>query len=83
MQDSSSGSNREVKEHSNQGADEHSDQNEERAWLPAALFVERLEIVRQEAKEGLLQIRLGVTLVYREESFANLLRRDMALRVHD
>jgi hypothetical protein len=83
MQDSSSGSNREVKENSNQGADEHSDQNEERAWLPAALFVERLEIVRQEAKEGLLQIRLGVTLVHREESFTNLLRRDMALCVHD
>jgi hypothetical protein len=47
MQDSSSGSNGEVKENSNQGTDEHSDQNEERAWLPAALFVERLEIVRQ------------------------------------
>jgi hypothetical protein len=83
MQDSSSGSNREVKENSNQGADERSDQNEERAWLPAALFVERLEIVRQEAKEGLPQIRLGVTLVHREESFANLLRRHMALCVHD
>jgi hypothetical protein len=83
MQDSSSGSNREVKENSNQGADERSDQTEERAWLPAALFVERLEIVRQEAKEGLPQIRLGVTLVHREESFANLLRRHMALCVHD
>jgi hypothetical protein len=83
MQDSSSGSNREVKENSNQGADEHSDQDEERAWLPAALLVERLEIVRQEAKEGLLQIRLGVTFVHREEGFANLLRRDMALCVHD
>jgi hypothetical protein len=77
------GSKGEVKEDSNQGAGEDSDQNEERAWLPPALFVERLEIVRQEAKEGLLQIRLGVTLVHREESFANLLRRDMTLRVHD
>jgi hypothetical protein len=56
MLDSSSGSNREVKENSNQGADENSGQNEKRAWLPAASLINRFEIVGEEAKERLLQI---------------------------
>jgi hypothetical protein len=83
MQDSSSGSNREVKEHSDQDADENSDQNEKRAWLPAASLINRLEIVGQKAKERLLHIRFGIVSIHREERSANLLRRDMALHVHD
>jgi hypothetical protein len=82
-QDSSTGSNREVKENSDQGADENSDQNEKWAWLPTASLINRLEIVGQEAKESLLQIRFGIVSIHREERSANLLRRDMALHVHD
>jgi hypothetical protein len=77
------GSKSEVKEDSNQGAGEDSDQNEKRARLPTAFFIDWLEFVGQEAKEGLLQIRFGVIAVHREERFANFLWRDMTLRVHD
>jgi len=77
------GSNREVEENSNQGAGEDSDKNQKRAWLSTASFINRSEIVGQEAKERLLQIRFGVAAIHREECPANLLWRDMALRVHD
>jgi len=83
MQDSSTDSNREVKENSNQGADKNNDQNEKRTWLPAASLINRFEIVGQEAKERALQIRFGIASIHREERSANLLWRDMALRVHD
>jgi hypothetical protein len=63
----------EVKEDSNQGADEDGDQNEERARLPTTFFIDGLEFVGQEPKEGLLQIRFGITAVNSEESFANFL----------
>jgi hypothetical protein len=77
------GSNGEVKEDSNHGTDENSDKNKKRAWLPAASLIDRFEIVGQEAKESLLQIRFGVAPIHSEERSANFLRRDMALRVHD
>jgi hypothetical protein len=77
------GSNREVEENSNQGAGENSDKNEKRAWLPTASFISRSEIVGQEAKEGLLKIRFVIASIHCEERSANLLWRDMALRVHD
>ena len=67
------GSKGEVKEDSNQGAGEDSDQNEERARLPTTFFIDGLEFVGQEPKEGLLQIRLGITAVHPEERFANFL----------
>ncbi len=76
-------SEREVKEDSAQGADENSHQNEKGAGLPAASFIDRFEIVGQKAKKCLLQIRFSVAAIHREECSANLLRRDMALRVHD
>ena len=63
----------EVKEDSNQGAGEDGDQNEERARLPTTFFIDGLELVGQEPKEGLLQIRFGITAVHSEESFANFL----------
>jgi hypothetical protein len=77
------GSNREVEENSNQGAGEDSDKNEKRVWLPTASFINRSEIVGQEAKERLLQIRFVIASIHREERSANLLWRDMALRIHD
>jgi hypothetical protein len=54
----------EVKEDSDQGAGEDSDQNEERARLPTTFFIDGLEFVGQEAKEDLLQIRFGIPAVH-------------------
>jgi hypothetical protein len=67
------GSKGEVKEDSDQGAAEDSDQDEEWARFPTTFFIDGLEFVGQEPKEGLLQIRLGITAVHPEERFANFL----------
>ncbi len=73
----------EVEEHSDESAYEHANEKQKRTGLPAPLIIDRLQVVRENAKQSLLEVRFRIFAVDRPERRPNLFRRDMPLGVHD
>jgi len=73
----------EVEEDSDEGADEHGYEKQKRTGLPMPLLVERLQVILENSKQSLLEVRLRILAVDRSKRRPNLFRRDMPLGVHD
>ena len=58
-------------------------ENQERTGLPAPFLIAWLEVVCEAEKKSFPQIRFRVFPKERPQRTANLVRRDILLRVHD